>query len=80
MLDLLYESATNTTEYKFALKTSKALISVQALYQSPDGAIWILDTCRPTVTTSSGKSFMAYSEVEVPKLIRLASNGIFERN
>lgn len=76
---LVDEAITNSTGYQFANKTSRLLISVQALYQSPDGAVYALDTGRPTITTSSGDSVMAYAQVGGPKLIRLASNGSFER-
>lgn len=69
----------NATGYQFASNTTDQLNSVQALYQSPDGAVWVIDTGRPTVTTSDGSSTMAYAQVGGPKLIRLSSNGSFER-
>lgn len=69
----------NITGYPFGSNSSTQLINVQALYQSPDGAVWVLDTGRPTVTTQDGSSSIAYAQVGGPKLIRLASNGTFER-
>lgn len=72
-------AVSNVTGYQFGSNSSDHLINVQALYQSPDGAVWVLDTGRPTVTTDDGSSVIAYAQVGGPKLIRLASNGTFER-
>lgn len=79
-VDAIWDHAvSNITGYAFGSNSSDHLINVQALYQSPDGDVWVLDTGRPTVTTSDGSSVIAYAQVGGPKLIRLAANGTFDR-
>lgn len=71
-------SLSNQTGYTMSSKDSEHLINVQALYVDPSGALWVLDTGRPTITVD-GNPVMAYATVGGPKLIRLSSNGSFER-
>lgn len=72
-------SVSNITGFPFGSNDSTKLINVQALYQSPNGSLWVLDTGRPTITNNDGNSVIAYAQVGGPKLIRMSSNGTFER-
>ncbi|KAI0482062.1 major royal jelly protein-domain-containing protein [Xylariaceae sp. FL0804] len=57
---------------------SQHLISVQALYVTPDDTLWVLDTGRPTVELPDGTVTMPYAAPGGPKLVAvdLARNAV----
>ena len=70
---------------QFGSANSTGLISVQALYITPATSsrpetLWVLDTGRPTVQTSSGSYSMPYAQPGGPKVVgvNLSNNTIYE--
>lgn len=66
------------TGVPFGSADSNYLISVQALYVTPDDTLWALDTGRPTVNASTSSPAMPYAAPGGPKLvaINLTTNAI----
>lgn len=68
----------------FGSANSTALISVQALYITPATStrpetLWLLDTGRPTIQTSTGEYTMPYAQPGGPKVmgVNLSNNTIY---
>lgn len=55
----------------FGSNLQDALISVQALYVTPDDTLWVLDTGRPTVNDADGNPTMPYAAPGGPKLVAI---------
>lgn len=55
----------------FGSSLQDALISVQALYVTPDDTLWVLDTGRPSIMDASGSPSMPYAAPGGPKLIAI---------
>lgn len=79
-------AALNTTfnGIDFGSDNSSALINVQALYITPESddwpeTLWMIDTGRPTIETSSGSYSMPYGQPGGPKLVgvALSNNSIY---
>jgi len=75
----LLPSALNTTfnGISFGSSNSTGLISVQALYITPNTStrpetLWVLDTGRPSIMNGQGESSMPYGQPGGPKLIAIS--------
>ncbi|EXJ67169.1 uncharacterized protein A1O5_09816 [Cladophialophora psammophila CBS 110553] len=83
----LPSDALNTTfnGIEFASANSTGLISVQALYTTPATSsgrgetLWLLDTGRPTIQSSSGSYTMPYAQPGGPKVVgvNLSNNTVY---
>ncbi|CAO2653551.1 Nn.00g029620.m01.CDS01 [Neocucurbitaria sp. VM-36] len=68
---------TSWNEIQFGSGNSSGLISVQALYITPENprrpeTLWVVDTGRPTITGAGGMPVMPYAQPGGPKIIGIS--------